>query len=803
MTLVSIKLECADPTNTHPSAMNQQQSQLTQQQLTPQLHPQQQLTPQSHAQQANVQTHVQQPQQPLTQPNVQQSQIQHAQNQQPQIHQPRNQQPQLQQTRTHNPQIQIQIQQPQTLKLQTQPLLSQQTLINQSQPQSLQPHTTTLNPMHTTNAIPNAASQPHHTMKTEPRQLIHSNNNTSSQPPQLKPNPAYTSIPSHTNASTIAAARAAALSNTPQNHLHMQHLQQQQPQSTIMNNTTNPNTMMKGSKKRSTKRGSGPTVTMATTNNPTNSSNTSGNSNGGTTTSTGGENTGRWTADEHRLFLQGLEQHGKGWKKIASLIKSRTVVQIRTHAQKYFQKLAKARQNGEEGDVSMEGRGNGVGGSIVGGLGMGQLGGVGGGMGNGSGASGSSCGMGYHGSKRRRQTTGTKRKAISSVVSSIQREAKRMQISDPQKSGLAGGTGDRPFPAIAPVLAPFIYQPDGTLSSAPAPAPGVSVQGVQDMNGQVTIPSITTAQGTISGSALEDSLFRFLTPMTGVGDVTPPQIPTQQLNDVARQAGAHPITLPSNKNGNTTINSFSQSQLGGGDVSPTGVADIGSHPNWVWGNETPEWYSKGADVDELLNEADALDWLADSGDLNETYEPATVTITAPTSSSEEEDEHHRQAVAAAVVAEVQGQSYEQDLMNNKDTSGAIGFNSCSVHLPPSLPFLTKPVAPLLEHVPRSVVSNMNVPGLVVTHEMNEMTEEVATPLHPSPSILGVNMPPLPSLFESSNSINVLQDIKMKDCIGSAAGAGNLSSASLFVANDPDVFFSENLEEEEFVTALLD
>jgi SHAQKYF class myb-like DNA-binding protein len=55
-----------------------------------------------------------------------------------------------------------------------------------------------------------------------------------------------------------------------------------------------------------------------------------------------GENTGRWTAEEHLLFLQGLEQFGKGWKNIASLIKSRTVVQIRTHAQKYFQKLAKA-----------------------------------------------------------------------------------------------------------------------------------------------------------------------------------------------------------------------------------------------------------------------------------------------------------------------------------------------------------------------------------------------------------------------------------------------------------------------------
>ena len=61
-------------------------------------------------------------------------------------------------------------------------------------------------------------------------------------------------------------------------------------------------------------------------------------------TAAAGENTGRWTAEEHRLFLRGLELHGKGWKKIATLIQSRTVVQIRTHAQKYFQKLSKAHQ---------------------------------------------------------------------------------------------------------------------------------------------------------------------------------------------------------------------------------------------------------------------------------------------------------------------------------------------------------------------------------------------------------------------------------------------------------------------------
>jgi len=39
--------------------------------------------------------------------------------------------------------------------------------------------------------------------------------------------------------------------------------------------------------------------------------------------------------------------YGKGWKKIATLIKTRTVVQIRTHAQKYFLKLSKARQSSD------------------------------------------------------------------------------------------------------------------------------------------------------------------------------------------------------------------------------------------------------------------------------------------------------------------------------------------------------------------------------------------------------------------------------------------------------------------------
>jgi len=69
------------------------------------------------------------------------------------------------------------------------------------------------------------------------------------------------------------------------------------------------------------------------------------------------ENTGRWTHEEHQLFLQGLKLHGKDWKKVSEMIETRTVVQIRTHAQKYFQKVEKAKQQGLPiEDVTMDTR---------------------------------------------------------------------------------------------------------------------------------------------------------------------------------------------------------------------------------------------------------------------------------------------------------------------------------------------------------------------------------------------------------------------------------------------------------------
>ena len=53
------------------------------------------------------------------------------------------------------------------------------------------------------------------------------------------------------------------------------------------------------------------------------------------------EISGTWSEYEHKLFLQGLEQHGRKWKKIAAVVGTRTRGQIQSHAQKYFAKLEK------------------------------------------------------------------------------------------------------------------------------------------------------------------------------------------------------------------------------------------------------------------------------------------------------------------------------------------------------------------------------------------------------------------------------------------------------------------------------
>ncbi|EKX34435.1 hypothetical protein GUITHDRAFT_147214 [Guillardia theta CCMP2712] len=54
-----------------------------------------------------------------------------------------------------------------------------------------------------------------------------------------------------------------------------------------------------------------------------------------------------WTAQEHQRFLEGLKVHGqRNFKAIAGYVGTRTSTQVKTHAQKFFQKMA--RQKGNE-----------------------------------------------------------------------------------------------------------------------------------------------------------------------------------------------------------------------------------------------------------------------------------------------------------------------------------------------------------------------------------------------------------------------------------------------------------------------
>lgn len=51
-------------------------------------------------------------------------------------------------------------------------------------------------------------------------------------------------------------------------------------------------------------------------------------------------NAGRWTKHEHKRFLEALNLHKKDWKKVQQYVGTRTTTQVRSHAQKYFAKLA-------------------------------------------------------------------------------------------------------------------------------------------------------------------------------------------------------------------------------------------------------------------------------------------------------------------------------------------------------------------------------------------------------------------------------------------------------------------------------
>ncbi|KAL3825936.1 hypothetical protein ACJIZ3_021965 [Penstemon smallii] len=48
-----------------------------------------------------------------------------------------------------------------------------------------------------------------------------------------------------------------------------------------------------------------------------------------------------WSDEEHDKFIEALQLFDRDWKKIEDFISSKTVIQIRSHAQKYFLKVQK------------------------------------------------------------------------------------------------------------------------------------------------------------------------------------------------------------------------------------------------------------------------------------------------------------------------------------------------------------------------------------------------------------------------------------------------------------------------------
>lgn len=52
-----------------------------------------------------------------------------------------------------------------------------------------------------------------------------------------------------------------------------------------------------------------------------------------------GHNTGSWTDEEHRLFLEGLEKFGRSkWREISEYVGTRSRIQVASHSQKFFAK---------------------------------------------------------------------------------------------------------------------------------------------------------------------------------------------------------------------------------------------------------------------------------------------------------------------------------------------------------------------------------------------------------------------------------------------------------------------------------
>lgn len=50
-------------------------------------------------------------------------------------------------------------------------------------------------------------------------------------------------------------------------------------------------------------------------------------------------NEGKWSKEEHDKFLEGIELYGMNWKKVKKLVDIRTLIQVRSHDQKFYNRM--------------------------------------------------------------------------------------------------------------------------------------------------------------------------------------------------------------------------------------------------------------------------------------------------------------------------------------------------------------------------------------------------------------------------------------------------------------------------------
>ena len=52
---------------------------------------------------------------------------------------------------------------------------------------------------------------------------------------------------------------------------------------------------------------------------------------------------GRWSIEEHKRFIRGIVKYGKNWERVKNEVQTRSDIQIRSHAQKFYKKLKKCK----------------------------------------------------------------------------------------------------------------------------------------------------------------------------------------------------------------------------------------------------------------------------------------------------------------------------------------------------------------------------------------------------------------------------------------------------------------------------